>query len=343
MIKKPLNSIDIFSGMGGQTEGMHRAGFNTKIAIENDKYAIITFTHNHKNTNLLPCNIRDISSDEILTKLKGEPIHLLAGCPPCQGFSSIRRLNRKKNIRDNRNSLILEYLRLVKDLNPFALMMENVPGLQNYYLFKDMIKELKSLKYDLQVGIVDVSDYGVPQRRKRLIIIGSRIGPIEIAKPLKVKKTVKEAIGYLPNVADTEDPLHRIFQRNSVRIMNRIKSVPKNGGSLKDAGQEHQYKCHVKSSVGFKDVFGRMNWEDVAPTITGGCLNPSKGRFLHPEEDRCITAREAALLQTFPDDYIIPINIPKDKIALLIGNALPPQFSYLQSKNIKKHLDRYLA
>ncbi len=343
MKKTKYNSIDIFSGMGGLTEGMHQAGFNTKIAIEKDQYAILTFSQNHKHTDLIPCNIRDITSGEILNKLKGEPVHLLAGCPPCQGFSSIRRLNRTKNIRDKRNSLILEYFRLVKDLKPFTIMMENVPGLQNYYLFKAMIKELKSLKYDPKVEVVDVSDYGVPQRRKRLVVVGSRIGPIEIAKILRVKKTVKEAIGYLPSVANTDDPLHKIYQHHSVRIMNRIKSVPKNGGSLKDAGQEHQYKCHAKSSVGFKDVFGRMSWEDVAPTITGGCLNPSKGRFLHPEEDRCITAREASLLQTFPEDYRIPLDIPKDKIALLIGNALPPQFSYLQSKNIKKHLDRYLA
>jgi len=340
---KMYNSIDVFSGMGGLTQGMHQAGFITKVAIENEENAILVFSKNHLNTDVIDNDIREVPSFEILNKLNGEPLHLLAGCPPCQGFSSLRRLNRKKNIRDDRNSLVLEYLRLVKDLQPLTIMMENVPGLKNYYLFKEMIKELKSLKYDPKVEIVNVSDYGVPQRRKRLVLIGSRLGSIEIAKPVKIKKTVKTAIGHLSSVKLTKDPLHKLYAHHSPRILDRIKSIPSNGGSLKDAGKEHQYKCHENVTVGFNDVFGRMKWDDVAPTITGGCLNPSKGRFLHPEEDRCITAREAALLQTFPEDYKIPLEIPKDKIALLIGNALPPQFSYIQSQNIKDHLDKYLG
>lgn len=343
MTKQTLNAIDLFSGCGGLSEGLKQAGFKIVAGVEVNKNATKAYRMNHSDTVLFEDDIRKLDAGIILNLLKGRPLHLLAGCPPCQGFSSIRKLNRRKNIRDDRNSLILEYLRFVKDLQPLTIMMENVPGLKSYYLFKEMIKELKTLNYNPKFEIVDVSQYGVPQRRKRLVLVGSRLGPIEIAKPINIKKTVKKAIGHLPIVTLTNDPLHKIYPRHSSRILDRIKSIPKNGGSLKDAGQEHQYKCHENSEIGFTDVFGRMKWDDVAPTITGGCLNPSKGRFLHPEEDRGITAREAALLQTFPEDYTIPIDIPKDKISLLIGNALPPQFSYIQSKNIKEHLDKHFG
>lgn len=121
-----------------------------------------------------------------------------------------------------------------------------------------------------------------------------------------------------------------------------IKLVPKNGGGRKDLPDEYILECHKKEGVGFNDVYGRLRWDDFSTTITGGCLNPSKGRFLHPEHNRCISAREAALLQSFPNDYKFPTNIPKQSLALLIGNALPPKFSYIQSNNIKSHLDKYL-
>ena len=314
-------SIDVFAGMGGLTQGMHKAGFNTLVAIENEKDAVRTYEANFITTKVILNDIRKVVSQEILNMLNKQPLHLLAGCPPCQGFSSLRRLNRKRNIRDNRNSLILEYLRLVKELNPYTLMMENVPGLKNYYLFREIVKELKALKYRLNIEVLDASDYGVPQRRKRLVLVGSRLGNIYIAKPRNIKRTVKDAIGHLPNVQVTDDALHKIYPRHCTRILERIKNIPLDGGSLQDAGKEHQYKCHEKSGIGFRDVFGRMKWDDVAPTITGGCLNPSKGRFLHPVEDRCITAREALLLQTFPEDFKIPVNISKTKIASLMSNC----------------------
>jgi DNA (cytosine-5)-methyltransferase 1 len=125
--------------------------------------------------------------------------------------------------------------------------------------------------------------------------------------------------------------------------MEMIKDIPHNGGSRKDLGMERQLKCHQKQNVGFNDVYGRLRWDDYSTTITGGCLNPSKGRFLHPDQDRCISAREASLLQSFPNDYQFPINAPISKIALMIGNALPPKFSYIQAENIRLHLMQYLG
>lgn len=336
------NSIDIFSGCGGLTEGLKQAGFETKVAIEIETDAVLAFKLNHKKTDVIQKDVRLITAKEILKKLNGEPLHLLAGCPPCQGFSSIRRLNRKKNVKDDRNSLVLEYLRLVRELKPLTIMMENVPGLKDYYLFKEVVRELEKLGYSPKVEVVNVREYGVPQNRKRLVMVGSLLGKIEIAKSLKEKATVRKTIGDIESINKTKDPIHKIFPSHTEEVMERIKLTPKNGGSLRDLPKKYQLKCHEGENVGFNDVYGRLRWDDYSTTITGGCLNPSKGRFLHPEEDRCITAREAALLQSFPKKYKFPTTISKTSLALLIGNALPPKFSYHQSKNIKEHLDLYL-
>ncbi len=337
-----LLSIDIFSGCGGLTEGMHQAGFNTQVAIEIVEDAVMAFKLNHTTTHVIQKDVRLISAIEILKKLNGQPLHLLAGCPPCQGFSSIRRLNKKQSVRDDRNSLVLEYLRLVKELKPLTIMMENVPGLKDYYLFKEVVKELKELGYNPKVEIVNVRDYGVPQNRKRLVMVGSILGDIDIAKGSVQKTTVKEAIGNLEPIDKTKDPIHKIVASHSPKVMERIKLTPKDGGSWKDLPAQYKLKCHKGKNVGFNDIYGRLRWDQYSTTITGGCLNPSKGRFLHPFEDRCITAREAALLQSFPKDYKFPTSISKTALALLIGNALPPKFSYYQSLNIRKHLLQYL-
>lgn len=344
-MKKPynFNAIDLFSGCGGLSEGLVRAGFTAKVAIEIDKYAVLTYQMNHPKTEIIEKDIREVSADDIIKELPGESLHLLAGCPPCQGFSSVRRLNRKQNVCDERNDLILEYLRLVKELKPLTIMMENVPGLINYYLFKDVVKELDKLGYRPKVQIVNVKDYGVPQNRRRLIMVGSMLGEIDIAEGTREKVTVKEAIGTLEPTQETKDPLHKITTNHTPEVMKRIRLTPRDGGSWKDLPEQYTLECHKKENVGFKDIYGRLRWNDYSSTITGGCLNPSKGRFLHPEEDRVITAREAALLQSFPMTYKFPVNIPKASLALLIGNALPPKFSYVQSMNIKKHLDKHIG
>ncbi len=174
-------------------------------------------------------------------------------------------------------------------------------------------------------------------------MVGSLLGQISVAKGIHKKATVRDAIGNLESIETTEDAVHKIKMTHTANVLERIKLTPKNGGSWKDLPDGYKLNCHKKSNVGFNDIYGRLRWDDFSSTITGGCINPSKGRFLHPEEDRVITPREAALLQSFPLDYKFPTNIPKASLALLIGNALPPKFSYIQSKNIKDHLDKYLS
>ena len=336
-------TIDLFSGIGGLTAGLKQAGFKVQAAVEIDINAINTFKLNHHKTNVINKDIRKVSISSLKKSLGNERLSLLAGCPPCQGFSSVRRLNKKQTIRDDRNQLILEYLRLVKGLKPLTIMMENVPGIKNYYLFDVLLKELKNLKYNVDYRIVNVKDYGVPQRRRRMVLVGSRLGKIEVAKETNEKLTVRDVIGKLKL---KNDPLHNTTEKRTHRITEMISKIPKDGGSRKDLPKKYELDCHSKTNVGFNDIYGRLRWDDYSTTITGGCLSPSKGRFLHPEENRAITAREATLLQSFDINYKFPKEISKTTVSTLIGNALPPKFSYIQSKNImnhlKEHRDRYI-
>ncbi|MCK4447906.1 MAG: DNA cytosine methyltransferase [Candidatus Marinimicrobia bacterium] len=343
MKNRTFNAIDLFSGCGGLTEGLKQAGFNVIAAVEIDKDAAKCYALNHSETNLITKDIRDISVlIELKNKLKGEQLHLLAGCPPCQGFSAIRRRNKKYSRHDERNKLILDFLKYVKELNPLAIMLENVPGIINYYLFKKLVKELIKLGYRIDYKVVNVKNYKVPQRRKRLVLIGSKLGNITVPIGNGEIISVRDTIGNLESINQTDDPIHKIVAHHTKRIQNIIKRIPRDGGSRKDLPKRYILECHKKKNVGFNDIYGRLRWDKESSTITGGCLNPSKGRFLHPEENRCISAREAALLQTFPKDYKFPIDISKASLALLIGNALPPKFSEIQSKKIFQNLSNYL-
>ncbi len=339
MTKQNFKAIDLFSGCGGLTEGMKKAGFKVIAAVEIDQCAAETYKNNHKNVNLFKQDVRTLDPAIIKTILGKEPLHLLAGCPPCQGFSSIRRLNKNEPVDDTRNNLIWEYYRFVEALMPLTLMMENVPSLADYKPFQNMVEKLKRLGYsNIKYDKIWTHEYGVPQRRRRLVLVASRIGEIDIPQGNKKFKTVRDCIGNIESVESTTDLLHKIYPIHTPKVYEKISKIPLDGGSRKDLPAEYQLKCHMKENVGFNDVYGRLKWDSFSSTITGGCLNPSKGRFLHPQENRCITAREAALLQTFPKKYKFPTNINKSAIALMIGNALPPEFSRVQCNNIYNHL-----
>ena len=337
-------AIDLFSGAGGLTEGLKQAGFKVVGAVEIDPIVSKAYKLNHKRTHLWNKPVQDLSGQEILEKfnLKKGELSLLAGCPPCQGFSTMRTKNMASCVADERNDLVFEMVRLAEEILPESILIENVPGLAKDPRMKDVLAKLKELGYhvdDETVQIHNISEYGVPQRRKRMILMTARNKKIPFTPKAKNAKTVRETISKLHVPGTGNDLLHDYPVNRTEKVKKMISLIPKDGGSRKDLPREYWLPCHIKYPNGFRDVYGRMKWDDVAPTITGGCTNPSKGRFLHPEEDRAITLREAALLQTFPKDYKFPTDIARDKIALMIGNALPPAYIKRQAEMIKQAID----
>ncbi len=332
--QRTFTAVDLFSGCGGLTLGLKQAGFKVLGAVECDSIASETYATNHPEVKLWPKDIRRVTGPEMrrALKLRKGQLDLLAGCPPCQGFSAMRTRNGSKRIRDRRNDLVFDYLRLVKALRPKTVMMENVPALSENVRMKILKRKLEAMGY-VSNGtpiVLNTAAYGVPQRRKRMILVASRVGVIELPAGSRKIRTVRQTIGKMPRPGNTGDPLHDLKERRAPRIIELIKHIPKNGGSRSDLPSRLRLPCHKRLDSGFADVYGRMKWDDVSPTITGGCFNPSKGRFLHPSQNRAISLREASLLQAFPRNYYFSLKGGKEVAALMIGNALPPAF-------IKKH------
>jgi DNA (cytosine-5)-methyltransferase 1 len=321
-------AIDLFSGSGGLTLGLKRAGFKVVAGVELDSLSAESYRKNHREVHLWEEDIRGIELEAVQRKLglKAGELHLIAGCPPCQGFSTIRTRKRSAAADDPRNALVGEFVRFVEGLLPRAIMLENVPGLASYSGFTEVVTKLEALGYSCEYEVFDAADYGIPQRRKRLVLIGSRHGTIPMAKATRNPPHVRKALKGLPVPGKSGDALYDVVERRSDKVAAIIKLVPKDGGNRSNLPAEYQLKCH-QDCAGFRDVYGRMAWDEVSPTITSGCTNPSKGRFLHPEQDRAITPREAALLQGFPRRYFFSLKRGKEGVARLIGNAFPPEFA----------------
>lgn len=331
-------AIDLFCGAGGLTVGLKRARFRVLAGVEIDPLAVATYRANHPRVHVWKRDIRRLPVAEICRTLGLRPgeLDLLAGCPPCQGFSTIRTRNSGTPVADDRNDLVLEFGRLAKGLRPKSIMLENVPGLASDKRFTELCEILEELGYEVNHKVRNAADFGVAQRRKRLILLAGRRRPIPFPDPSGVQRTVRDLLADLPTPGTSGDPIHDIGERRSTAILKRIRAVPKNGGSRTALGDE-QLTCHTKVE-GFYDVYGRMHWDKISPTITSGCINPSKGRFLHPDQDRAITLREAALLQGFPPRYKFKLDKGKYRAAELIGNALPPDLVHHHAAEIRQVL-----
>lgn len=340
-------AIDLFSGCGGLTTGLLQANFRVLAAVENDPLALETYRRNHSKVRLLSSDIRAVDPAGLMRRLKLNPgdLDLLAGCPPCQGFSAVRTLNGKRvvsegrNELDARNDLVFEIARFAAVFRPKAILLENVPALARDPRIREVREALDKLGYRSDLAVLDAADYGVPQRRRRMILTAGIYG--KIPPPMKVSPqvTVGDAIRDLPPMGASGDPLHDFPQERTPAVQARIAMIPKDGGGLRQMDEAFQLPCHRRCPGGFKDIYGRLWWDRVSSTITGGCFNPSKGRFIHPEADRAITLREAALLQTFPPDYWFSLERGKAGAGLLIGNALPPVFIRRHAETIRAYLD----
>jgi DNA (cytosine-5)-methyltransferase 1 len=332
-------AIDLFCGAGGLTLGLKQAGFEVLWAVDNNGLAMETYEKNHPNVTTETEDISLLGAEDVRCTLGLEKseLDLLAGCPPCQGFSTIRTLNGAKDIEDERNELVFEVLDFVQAFQPKALLLENVPGLIGDARLVSFEKDLSGLGYEPEAKKLNAAKYGTAQRRHRMILLAGKHGPVPWPKPDETEHTVAEKIRALPPAGNSGDALHDVPERRTDRIMRLIKKIPEDGGSRTDLPREEWLDCHKKCD-GFKDVYGRMAWDEVAPTITTGGVNPSKGRFLHPEENRAITLREAALIQGFPQEYWFSLQRGKHAAARMIGNALPPPLIERLARSIYHYL-----
>jgi DNA (cytosine-5)-methyltransferase 1 len=331
--------VDLFAGCGGGSIGFQEAGFQVIGAVEIEADAAAAYAENVGVSPLVQ-DIREITGRDLLagSSIGVGELTLLFGCPPCQSFTILRRGAAETAADGARNSLPREYSRLVEELRPRHIAFENVPGMVDgrwRYRFDELLADLERLGYRCVWAVLDAADYGVPQRRRRVVVVGSRLVKPTLPPAshkalgedgLPVHRTVRDAIGRLrrldPGEADPVDPLHRARRHSDIAI-RRLRAVPEGGGRM-NLPQELQLACH-QGHPGHYDIYGRMWWDRLAPTLTSGCTNVTKGRFGHPEQDRAITLREALLLQGFP--AAATVKGDTDTMALQVGNAVPPKLT----------------
>lgn len=347
---KNYSAIDLFCGIGGLSYGLQKSGIDVKAGIDLDTSCKFAYEANVE-APFLGEDICNISGQEILARFWNEPkeIKILVGCAPCQPFST--HANKIKGKEDGKKwNLLNEFRRLIQESSPEIVSMENVPNLSNKTIFTEFVNFLKEQKYYVFHSNVYCPDYGIPQKRRRLVLLASKFGRIELIPKTHTKDTyvtVHDAIGQLPKVKAGKvlknDPLHKTTSLTPINLQRIKQSKP--NGTWNDWDSSLLLKCHKKESgKSYQSVYGRMSWDEPSPTITTQFYNFGTGRFGHPEQDRALTIREAAILQTFPSDYKFCAN--SDEVALTklgthIGNAVPVKLGEVIGNSILTHLDKH--
>lgn len=338
-----INAVDLFCGAGGLTKGLEKAGITVELGIDIDPDCIYPYEANN-NARFLLKSVEEVKAEDLFSNTNRRSVRLLAGCAPCQPFSGYRKGINSRS--DKRWRLLREFKRLIEETSPELVTMENVPRLQGEKVFREFVESLKSNGYFTSYSVVHCADYGIPQQRQRLVLLASKLGPISIIPPTHSPqryKTVADAIGNLPKIkaggACKRDPLHT--SRNLTPINLKRIRVSSPGGTWRDWNKKLVTKCHKKKSgTTYPSVYGRMAWDKPAPTMTTQFFGFGNGRFGHPKQDRAISLREGAVLQTFPRSYkFVESNgiVNFERLGRLIGNAVPVRLGEVIGKTIMLH------
>ncbi|THD81662.1 MAG: DNA cytosine methyltransferase [Phenylobacterium sp.] len=336
-------AIDLFCGAGGLAYGLKSAGLTVAAGVDLDpacKFPLETNT----GAVFQELDVTDVAAEHLNTWFGDAPRRVLAGCAPCQPFSTYSQSRKSK---DDRWMLLRQFKRLALEVLPDVVTMENVAGLAKQDVWTEFTDALEAAGYHVKAWEVDCTDYGVPQRRKRLVMLASLLGPIELDKPQRVDVSVKQAIGHLESIpagaSAIDDPLHSASVL-SPKNLERI-AASTAGGTWRDWPVELRAPCHRRpTGKTYPSVYGRMEWSKPAPTITTQCYGFGNGRFGHPEQDRAISLREAALLQSFPKEYAFlkPGELVNfTRLGTLIGNAVPPKLGEAIGASIRRHLEAH--
>ncbi len=339
-----ISCVDLFCGVGGLTHGLAGAGVNVVAGYDIDEACRFAYETNN-GSKFLNKDVSTLTGTDIRKHWNSDQISLLAGCAPCQPFSTYSRSSRK-NRTDDKWELVRHFARIIGETKPDLVTMENVAQLTWHCVFSDFLSVLK--EYSIWYSIVDCRDFGVPQTRKRLVLLASRLGPIELSKTRSIRcPTVKATISNLPKLeageVDPKDSMHHACRLSPINLKRIRASHP--GGTWRDWPKSLRAYCHREDSgETYPSVYGRMTWDDQAPTITTQCFGYGNGRFGHPEQDRAITLREAAMLQTFPKTYrFLPRGekVVFNVMGRLIGNAVPVRLGAAIGKTFVLHVNDY--
>lgn len=337
-----ISCVDLFCGAGGLTHGFVLEGLPVVAGIDMDPACRFPYEANNQ-ARFIERDISTVTDTELLALFADADVKILAGCAPCQPFSTYAR--RYELDSNGKWGLLYEFARLAKGARPDIITMENVPSVAKHAVFHDFVDTLERLGYHVWYDVVDSSRYGVPQARRRMVLLASLYGKIEIIPPTLDKPiTVREAIGQLTHLQAGEvaksDKLHIASTLNAKNIQRIKASRP--GGTWRDWPEHLVADCHrAESGRTYAGVYGRMEWDKPAPTMTTQCFGFGNGRFGHPEQDRAISLREAAILQSFPRDYaFIPEGgeVGFKVLGRLIGNAVPVELGRAIARSIESHL-----
>lgn len=338
-----IKAVDLFCGAGGLTHGLKRAGIDVKLGVDIDPACRYPYEANNEAKFLLK-SVEEVNTSELTENYEQSGLNLLAGCAPCQTFSTY---NQKACSNDKRWWLLLQFGRLVEGSSPDLVTMENVPGLKDQEVFTKFVEKLKKNGYFTHYEVVDSSRYGLPQRRRRLVLLASQLGDVRLlspeemgTKPMKVKDAIHDLPPLKAGEIDPKDPLHQSSELSELNLKRIRASRP--GGTWRDWPKELVSPCHLKESgKTYPGVYARMSWEEPAPTMTTQYFGFGNGRFGHPEQDRAISLREGAIFQGFPKDYkFVPPGEPikKKELGRLIGNAVPVRLGELIGRSLLEHV-----